>query len=153
MAKIYACLTNQYKYKYQKNMFPARFGKQDEDYQILGKIEFYIKLIILRNLTESDIDKIDVRSQLEQQIQNQNWKWSVCWFDKTSSMTIHFHKTTELNGSSFIKIPFRSSAILNKKNQKKYFFRWSMLAHLHAIADSKNGHPMSVTFYRQYLVK
>ena len=34
-------------------------------------------------------------------------------FDKINSMKISFYKTVELNGSSYVKSPLRSSAILN----------------------------------------
>ena len=34
-------------------------------------------------------------------------------FDKINSMKISFYKTTELDGTSYIKIPLRSNAILN----------------------------------------
>ena len=41
-------------------------------------------------LTESDNDIIDVRSQLEQQIRNQESKESAWRFDLFNSMTLHF---------------------------------------------------------------
>ena len=68
MAKIYARLIDHYKFKYQ-TVFSARFDNQDEDDQILDEVDLFLSLNINRNLTESEIDKIDVRSQLEQQIQ------------------------------------------------------------------------------------
>ena len=33
-------------------------------------------------------------------------------FDKINSMKITFYETTELNGTSYVKIPLRSNAIL-----------------------------------------
>ena len=45
-------------------------------------------------------------------------------------MTIYFYKTQELNGSSYVKIPIRSNAILNIQNDDKYCFIWSILAHI-----------------------
>ena len=83
------------------------------------------------NLTETDIDNIDIKSPLEQQIQNQEMKSSGWNFDKVNSMTIYFYKTGEINGSSYVKIPLRSSAIQNVKNDDKYCFIWSLLAKLH----------------------
>ena len=55
-----------------------------------------------------------------------------------------------MNCSSYVKIPLRSSAILNIENNDKYCFIWSIVAHLHPIADSKNGHATRVSKYRQY---
>ena len=45
-------------------------------------------------------------------------------------MKISFYKTGELNGSSYIKIPLRSSALLNFKDKNKHCFIWSILASL-----------------------
>ena len=65
-----------------------------------------------------------MRSQLEQQIQNQATKESGCRCDKNknNSLTIFFYKTTELNSSIYVKIPLRSSGILNIESDDKYFF-------------------------------
>ena len=49
-------------------MFPARFDKQDEHGQLLDEIAFYINVTFIRNLTESDMAKMDVRCHLEQKI-------------------------------------------------------------------------------------
>ena len=51
-------------------MFLARFNKQDEDNPVSDESEFYINLKNNRNLTESDTDKYDFRSQLERKTQN-----------------------------------------------------------------------------------
>ena len=69
-----------------------------------------MNLKINKNLTESDIDKIDVRSQLEHQIQIQETKESGWIFDKINSMQISFYKTTEFDGTSYVRIPLRTSA-------------------------------------------
>ena len=127
---IYARLINQYKFKYQ-TVFSARFDKQDEDGQLLEEIEIIINLNINHILTQSDLDKIDIRSPLEHQIQQQEMKVSGWRFDKIISMTIYFHKTNEMNGSNYIKIPLRSNTILNVENNDKYCFLWSILAYLH----------------------
>ena len=68
-------------------MFSARFDKRAEDDQVLDEIEMYISLNIIQNSTESDIDIIDVRSELEKQIQNQEKKDSGWRVDKTNSLT------------------------------------------------------------------
>ena len=130
LSVIYARLINQYKFKYH-TFFSASFYKFNEEDQRNNHIELYINLKINNNLTESDIDNIDIRSQLEDQIQMQDLKESGWIFDKINSMKISFYKTTELNGSSYVKIPLRSNAILNIQNNDKYCFIWSILASLH----------------------
>ena len=42
-------------------------------------------------------------------------------FDKFYSITIYFYKTTEMNGSNYVKNPLRSNAILNIENIEKNF--------------------------------
>ena len=89
---IYARLINQYKFRYQ-TVFSARFDKQDEDNHVLDETELFINLNINHNLTESDIDKTDIKSPLEHQIQQQELKDSGWRFDKVNSMTVYFYKT------------------------------------------------------------
>ena len=146
LSVIYARLINQYKFKYH-TLFSASFYKINEEDQRNNEIELYMNLKINNNLTESDIDNIDVRSQLEHQIQIQETKESGWIFDKINSMKISFYKTTELNGTSYIKIPLRSNAILNLQNNDKYCFIWSILASLH---PCDNSHPSRVNNYSQY---
>ena len=98
MAKFYARMINRNKFKKQV-VFQARFGKQDQDDQVLDKIELYNQLNINENLTESDIDFIDVKYQLEKQIQNQKTTDSSCRSDKINPITIIFYKITENNAS------------------------------------------------------
>ena len=143
---IYARLINQYKFRYQ-TIFSARFDKQNEDNQVLDETELFINLNINHNLTQSDLDNINVVSSLEHQIQQQEMKDSGWRFDKINSMTIYFYKTTELNGSNYVKIPLRSNAILNVENIDKLCFLWSILAYLH---PCNNHHPNRVSNYRQY---
>ena len=63
LSNIYARLINQYKFKYH-TLFSASFYKLNEENQRSNEIELYMNLKINHNLTESDIDNIDVRSQL-----------------------------------------------------------------------------------------
>ena len=146
LSVIYARLINQYKFKYH-TLFSANFYKINEYDFRDNEIELYINLKINHNLTESDIDNIDVRSQLEHQIQIQETKESGWIFDKINSMKISFYETTVLNGSSYVKIPLRSNAILNIQNNDKYCFIWSILASLH---PCENTHPSRVNNYLQY---
>ena len=110
LSVIYARLINQYKFKYQ-TLFSASFYKINEEDQRDNEIELYMNLKINHNLTESDIDNIDVVSQLDHQIEIQKTKESGWIFDKINSMKILFYKTTELNGTSYVKIPLRSNTI------------------------------------------
>ena len=146
LAVIYARIINQYKFNYQ-TVFSARFDKQDEDNQVLDETELFINLNINHNLTQSDLDNIDVVSPFEHQKQQQEMKDSGWRFDKINSMTIYFYKTNEMNGSIYIEIPLRSNAILNIENNDKYCFLWSILASLHPCI---NNHPNRVSNYRQY---
>ena len=107
----------------------------------------FINLNINQNLTQSDLDNINITFPLERQIQQQEMKDSGWRFDKINSMTIYFYKTSEMNGSNYIKIPLRSNAILNIENTDKYCFLWSILASLY---PCNNNHPNRVTNYRQY---
>ena len=91
-AMIYARLINQYKFKYQ-TVFSARFDKQDEGGELLDETELFINLKTNHNLTETDINNINVVSPLEYQKQQQEMKDSRWRFDKINSMTIYFYKT------------------------------------------------------------
>ena len=103
-------------------------------------------MIFNHNLTESDLDKIDVRSPLELQKQQQEMKVS-CWrFDKNNSMTVYFYKTGEMNGLTYVKIRLRSFATYSFENIEKYYFLWSILANLH---PCNNYHPNRVSNYKQ----
>ena len=142
----YARLINQYKFKYHTLISPS-FYKINEEDQRNNEIELYMNLKININLTESDIDNIDIRSQIEHQIQIQETKESGWIFDKINSMKISFYKTTELNGTSYVRIPLRTSAILNVQKNDKHCFIWSILASLH---PCENSNPSRVNNYVQY---
>ena len=146
LSVIYARLINQYKIKYH-TLFSASFYKINEEDQRSDENEIYINLNININLTESDIDNIDIKSQLEHRIEIQKSKESGWVFDKINSMKVRFYKTGKLNGSSYIKIPLRSNAVINNKNNDKYCFIWSILASLH---PCENDHPNRVSNYEQY---
>ena len=143
---IYARLINQYKFRYQ-TVFSARFDKQDEINQVLNETESFINLNINHNLTQSDLDKIDVVSPLDHQIREQEMKDSGWRFGKINSMTVYFYKTNELNGSNYVKILLRSNAILNIENNDKYCFLRSILSSLH---PCNNNHPNRVSKYKQF---
>ena len=148
LSVIYARLLNQYKFKYQ-TVFSARFDKQNEENQVIDETELFINLNINHNLTQTDIDNIDIESPLEHQIQQQQMKDSGWRFDKISSMTIYFYQTGIMSRSNYVKIPLSSNAILNIENnfEYKYCFLWSILAYLH---PCNNNHPNRVSNYKQY---
>ena len=112
MSVIYARLINSFKFKYQCT-FLARFDKLDEDDVMLDEIEIFINLKMNHNLTESDLRDINIRWDLERQIQQQEMKDSGWRFDKVISMTIYFYKTQELNATNYVKLPIRSNSLLN----------------------------------------
>ena len=143
LSVIYARLINQYKFKYQ-TVFSARFDKQDENDQLLDETELFINLNMNYNITQSDIDNINIKSPLEHQIQKHEMKDSGWRFDKINSMTIYFYETNEMNGLNYVKIPLRTNAILNIENNDKYCFLWSILAWLH---PCNNNHPNRVSNY------
>ena len=149
MAIVYARLINQYKFKYHI-IFSASFHKIIEKDQRSDEIELLINSNNNNNLTETDINKIDVKSQLEHQIQIQETKESGWIFDKINSMKIRFYKTVEINGSSYVKIPLRSNALINIKKEDKYCSNWSILASLH---PCENDHPDRVSNYNQYFTE
>ena len=103
MAAVYTRLIHQYKFKYHI-LFSASFYKINEKDQRSDEIELLIILNNNQNLTESDIDNIDVKSQLEHQLQIQETK-KIGWiFDEINSMKIRFYETGELQGSSYVEI-------------------------------------------------
>ena len=73
LSVIYARLLNLYKFKYQ-TVFSARFDKQFEDDQVLDETELFTNLNVNNDLTESDLDKIDIKPPLEHQIEQQEIK-------------------------------------------------------------------------------
>ena len=101
MATIDARLVNEYKLK-NHMFFSATYYKINEEDQWIDEIELFINLNINQNLTESDNKNIDVRSQLEHQIQIHETKECGLIFDKNKSIRIRFYKTGELNGSSYV---------------------------------------------------
>ena len=99
---------------------------------------------INKNFTENDIDKIDIQTLLEHQIQIEETKEP--GETKINSMKIRINKTGELNGSSFVKLHLRSKALINIENDDKYCFVWSILASLH---PCETDHPNRVSNYKQ----
>ena len=146
LSLIYASLINQYIFK-NHTLFSASFYKFNEEDKRKNEIELFMNLKTNHNLTESDIDNIDVRSQLDHQILVQESRESGWIFDKINSMQISFYRTVELNGTSYVKNPLRSNAFLNVQNHDKFCFIWSILASLHPCEYTR---PSRVNIFSQY---
>ena len=102
LSVIYARLIYHWKFKYQ-TVFSAIIDMQIEGNQVIGETKLFIILNMNHNLTESDLDKSDIKSPLEHQIQQQEMKDSGWRFDKNNSMTKYIFKTGEMNGSNYVK--------------------------------------------------
>ena len=90
MATVYARIIHQYIFK--NHFFSASFYKIIEEDQRSDETVLPINFMNNYNLTESDIDNTDLKSQLEHQIQIQETKESGLIFDKFNSMKITFIK-------------------------------------------------------------
>ena len=121
MGTVYARLINQYMFKEHK-FFSASFYKINEEDQRSDEIELFIYLNTNHNLTAFGINEIDVKPQLEHQIQIQGTKKSGWIFDRNKSMKIRFHKTCESNDSNYAKTLSRTHAMLNTESNDKYCF-------------------------------
>ena len=86
LSNIYARLINQYKFSY-RTVFLVVFDKQNE---------LLIDLNISHNLTQTDIDKIDVISPLKHKIHDEEMKNSGWQFDKINSMTVYFYNDSNI---------------------------------------------------------
>ena len=146
MSHLYAKFINQYKFKYQLS-FMTLFNKFEEDGDIRKEAEMSINLNMTNNLTQSEVDNVHIQWDLESRIQNLEMKESGWVFQSVNSMTISFYNTGNMDGSSYVKVPLRSSAILNIKNDDKHCFLWSVLAKLY---PCENSHPNRVTNYEPY---
>ena len=146
MSAICARLTTQNIFN-NHTLFSYSFYKIKKEDQRNDEIDLFTDLNFIQILTESDIDSIDVRSQLELQIQIPATKYSGWILDKKNSMKTGFCETGEINGSSYVKSPSRSNPFLIIEYEDKYRFLWSISASLH---PCKSDHPHSVSNYKQY---
>ena len=92
LSNIYARLINQYKFRYQ-TVFSAVFYKQSENED---EKELFINLNINHNLTQTDIDKIDVISPLKNKTNDEEMKDFDWHFDKINSMTVYFYNDSNV---------------------------------------------------------
>ena len=150
MATIYARLLKQNSFKYPIIFLACLYKIKEED-QRCDETEFFIIFNFNQNLTESDIDNDDVKSQLEHQIQIQETK-EIGWiFDKYNSRKIRLSKTGDLNGSSYVNLPLRSSALINIRNDDQFCFIWSILASLRPSNDDQPNRVFNYWLYSNEL--
>ena len=145
MAHIYAKYINQYKFNYQLT-FMLLFNKLEENGDIKKEVEMTVTLYMANNLTQSEIGNVNFQWDLEARKQNLEMRESGWNSQRVNSMTISFYNTRNMDGSSYVKIPLWSSAILNIKNDDKYCFLWSILANLYPCENNSN----IVSSYRNY---
>ena len=93
MSTIYARLIYYYKFKYHI-LILASFHKIIEEKRRSNENGFFSNLNNNQKLTEMHIKDIDVKTQLEHQIQIQESKDSGWFFDKNISTRISFLKKT-----------------------------------------------------------
>ena len=101
------------------------------------------------NLTQSEIENVNIQWDLESRIQNLEMKESGWVFQRVISMTISYYNTGNMDGSSYVKLPLKPSAIINIKNDDKYCFLWSILASLYPCENNSD----IVSSYRKYFKK
>ena len=87
LSVIHARLINQYIFKNQ-TVFSARLDKQDGDNHLLDETELFTNFKTNHKLTESDLDRIDIKSPLQHQIQQHDMKNSEWRFDKIISSIV-----------------------------------------------------------------
>ena len=149
MSHIYAKFINQNKFKHQSS-FMVLFNNFEEDGDIRKEAELSLNLNMINNLTQFEIDIVNFQWDSESRIQNSEMKESGWVFQRVISMTISYCNTGNMDGSSYVKVPLRSSIIVNIKNDDKYCFLWSILAKLDPCEDS---HPNRVSIYELFLMK
>ena len=105
LCNIYVGLINQYIFRYQ-TVFSAVFDKQNED----GK-ELFIDLNISHNLTQSDIDKIDVISPLRHKTHDEEMKDFDWQFYEINSKTVYSYNDSNIffNFENIVKHCFLQS--------------------------------------------
>ena len=106
LSHIYAKFINQYKFKYQLSIM-LLFYKFEEDGDIKKEAEMPINLIMTNNLTQSEIDNVNIQWDLETRKQNLEMRESGWVFQRVNSMTISFYNTGNMDGSSYVKVPLR----------------------------------------------
>ena len=104
MSHVYAKIFNQNKFKHQLT-FLVLFNKYEEDNEITSEIETPITLSIIHNLTQTDIDIINIQWDVENRIQSVEMKESGGNFQKNNTMGFSFYKIGNLKVPVLLKFP------------------------------------------------
>ena len=132
-----------FSYKIKNQVSPsASFNKNREDGEMILQIELTFTSSQTENLTQPETDNINIQWTLENRIQRIEMPES-----GINSMKTFFFKTGEINESLYVKLPLRTSALLDLKIDDKYCFNWSILAHLH---PWKRNKPTKASNHKQY---
>ena len=106
----------------------------------------YIGVDIINILTRLQLNDIDIMTDLDNEIENRGMEGSGRNIQGINHLKIHFHKTNEINGRTYIKFPIRTNSILNIQNNDTYCFLWSILASSHPVDKD----PQRVSKYIPY---
>ena len=99
MSHIFAKIVDQYRFKFEST-FLVLFNKYGEDIETPSEIELPITLSNTHNLTQPEIDNINIQWTLEIRIQSVELKNSGWNYRKINRMGTSFFESGELNGSS-----------------------------------------------------
>ena len=146
MSIKYGELINQFKFKI-RFYASVRYLLEHED-ELPEVVDHYVGIHIIINLTRLQLDDLDIMTDLENEIENRDMEGSGWNIQGINHLKIYFHKTNVINGSTYIKFPLRTNAILNTQNADTYCFLWSILANIHPINDK--NHPYRVSKYIRY---
>ena len=89
MSHIYAKFIKQYEFKYQLSSM-LLFYKFEEDGEIIREAETSINWSMITNLTQSEIDNVNIQWDLEARKQNLEMRESGWIFQRVTSMTISY---------------------------------------------------------------
>ena len=104
MVNLCSKLISQIEIRYQLT-FLVPFNNYGEDNETITEIELPITLSIIHNLTQSELDDIEVQWILENGIKSVKLQESGWYFQRINTMGISFYKSGEINGSSYVKFP------------------------------------------------
>ena len=104
MSHIYEKLLNQNTFKYQLTFLVIFIKYGEDDDEITCEIELPFTLSLTHNLSQSEIDNINIQCALKNKIQSLEMKESGWNFQRFNTMGKSFYKSGELNGSPYVKI-------------------------------------------------
>ena len=137
MAIKYGELIRQNKFKI-KVFANVRHIKDHED-EPIEEVNQLIGIDVINILTRIEINDLDFSIALDNERLRRDMLGSGWNLQGINHLKIYFHKTNDINGRTYIKIPIRSNAILNIQNIDTYCFLWSILANMHPVDKIHNG--------------